>query len=69
MKVLVKYDEQFYLVDGDKSKTEMFKEVWSIHSNGKWPDECHDLSWVEQRAQIICYLNDEAELVEGNNYG
>ena len=62
MKVLVEYDDKYYLVC-EKDGTYDIDDLFNQKNEGRWPDECHSKNMLKEHAKIICKLNDEAELM------
>jgi hypothetical protein len=62
MKVLVEFDEKFYLVPKEDINDYLFSEV----NKGRWPSECWPRDEIQKYTKIIAYFNDEAELENDN---
>lgn len=62
MKTLIKYNEKLYLHESE-SKEVNYSELFHQVNELRWPDECHPIEWIKENAEVICFLNNEAELV------
>lgn len=65
MKILIKYNDNLYLHDS-KNKEVNYFELFHQINEGRWADECHSIEWIKENAEVICFLNNEAELVEND---
>ena len=63
MKALIEYNDKLYLVESSKQEVN-FSNLFHAVNEGKWPDECHPIEWIKKEALVICWLNNEAELLE-----
>lgn len=64
MKVMVQYSEQYYLVNTNSSEDYYdMDDLFSQVNSDRWPDECQLREWLEESARIICFMNDEAEII------
>lgn len=64
MKVLVRFNDELFLVPSTEDKCFDREFLLSEHNKDRWPDEAYTMNEMMQFATTVAYFTDDSELLE-----
>jgi hypothetical protein len=61
-KALMKYNESLFLVEGNLDEID-YEDLFSQVNQGRWADECQSKDWIKKESELICWMNQESEIL------